>query len=388
MASLVEEHPPAETLYRPPDEEEETPKKKSKKRDGSTLRKAPQAPKRFKSSYICFFMAKQPEIKEALGDKASVTEVSKRSAEMWRELPAEERAHWDDVAAKDKQRYMVEKASYTGPWQVPWKRAKKDPSAPKRPMSAFLYFSQDKRRRIKENNPSIRNTEVSRILGEMWRNASEDERRPHIEKEKEEREKYKVAIAKWREDYEKKMEDQRKQQAEQAAYMNNMYQGEQMPQPGPPLPPQNQDRGPYHHPHPPPPNYTESPQHGNYPPSYMPQNGAAPTSYGYGHRYPPHPPPPPPYSSYSQGQYGYANGKHVAVLAPSGMPMYPPSSYTSHGQAQGPLPPQAPPPPQQHTPQLHYDDSQHLSHPPPSHHHPYDHHHHHHHGEENAPHPA
>ena len=108
-----------------PDPEEEVPKKKSKKRDGTTLRKAPQAPKRFKSSYICFFMAKQPEIKEALGDKASVTEVSKRSAEMWRELPAEERAHWDDVAAKDKQRYMVGKASYTGPWQVPWKRAKK-----------------------------------------------------------------------------------------------------------------------------------------------------------------------------------------------------------------------------------------------------------------------
>ena len=54
-----------------------------KKRDNSSLRKAPQAPKRFKSSYICFFMAKQPEIKEELGEKATVTEISKRSAEMW-----------------------------------------------------------------------------------------------------------------------------------------------------------------------------------------------------------------------------------------------------------------------------------------------------------------
>lgn len=89
-----------------------------KKRDAGALRKAPQAPKRFKSSYICFFMAKQPEIKDELGDKATVTEISKRSAQMWRNLPAEERAHWDDVAAKDKQRYMVEKASYSGPWQV------------------------------------------------------------------------------------------------------------------------------------------------------------------------------------------------------------------------------------------------------------------------------
>lgn len=54
-----------------------------KKRDNSSLRKAPQAPKRFKSSYICFFMAKQPEIKDQLGEKATVTEISKRSAEMW-----------------------------------------------------------------------------------------------------------------------------------------------------------------------------------------------------------------------------------------------------------------------------------------------------------------
>jgi hypothetical protein len=54
-----------------------------------------------------------------------VTQVSKRSAEMWRTLPVEERAYWDDVAAKDKARYMAEKATYTGPWQVPWKRAKK-----------------------------------------------------------------------------------------------------------------------------------------------------------------------------------------------------------------------------------------------------------------------
>mmetsp|Transcript_65347 Transcript_65347/g.96694 ORF Transcript_65347/g.96694 Transcript_65347/m.96694 type:complete len:81 (-) Transcript_65347:468-710(-) len=48
--------------------------KTKKKRDASTLRKAPQAPKRFKSSYICFFMAKQQEIKDELGQAATVSE--------------------------------------------------------------------------------------------------------------------------------------------------------------------------------------------------------------------------------------------------------------------------------------------------------------------------
>jgi hypothetical protein len=33
------------------------------------------------------------------------------------------------------------------------------------------------------------------------------------------------------------------------------------------------------------------------------------------------------------GQYGYANGKHVAVLGPNGMPHYPAASYSApqHG---------------------------------------------------------
>ena len=74
-------------------------------------------------------------------------------------------------------------------------------------MSAFLYFSQGRRKQIKDENPEMKNTEVSRLLGEMWRNASEDERRPHIEKEKEERGKYKIAIADWRKEYEKKKEE-------------------------------------------------------------------------------------------------------------------------------------------------------------------------------------
>jgi len=247
-------------------------KKGKKKRDASTLRKAPQAPKRFKSSYICFFMAMQPKIKEELGDKATVTEISKRSAQMWRTLPQEDRAHWDDVAAKDKQRFLVEKAAYTGPWQVPWKRAKKDPSAPKRPMSAFLYFSQGKRRQIKEANPSMKNTEVSRLLGEMWRNAPESEKMPHIEKEKGEREKYKVAIADWRKDFDARIEKERKAQAEQAAYMANMY------------PPNSETQ---HQQYPPP------PYDPNMYPGQQPNMGPPPPSapgYGYGAPPPSYPP--------------------------------------------------------------------------------------------------
>ena len=54
-----------------------------------------------------------------------VSEISKRSSQKWKLLSADERAIWDEKAEKDKERYNQEKERYTGPWQVPWKRAKK-----------------------------------------------------------------------------------------------------------------------------------------------------------------------------------------------------------------------------------------------------------------------
>jgi hypothetical protein len=41
--------------------------------------------------------------------------VSKKASELWRNLPAEERSHWNKEAAKEKKRYIAEKELYTGP---------------------------------------------------------------------------------------------------------------------------------------------------------------------------------------------------------------------------------------------------------------------------------
>ena len=133
---LTDEHsggslsPPHSEPHEEVEVEVKKPKQK-RKRPVAPLRKNPDAPRRFKSSYICFFTAKQGEIKESLGGKATVKDISQQAAHLWKHMDAEERAKWDEIAAKDKERYMKEKASYTGPWQVPNKRPKKDPSAPK-----------------------------------------------------------------------------------------------------------------------------------------------------------------------------------------------------------------------------------------------------------------
>lgn len=209
---------------------------------------------------------------------------------MWRTLPADERAYWDDVAAKDKERYMVEKASYTGPWQVPWKRAKKDPTAPKRPMSAFLYYSQGKRTLLKKKHPDMKNTEVSRLLGEMWRNASEAEKRPHVEKEKDERSKYKIAIAEWRKETEVKQRAARKAQAEWAS--SNAAAQRQAAQDAVEVPPPPYVADPY----------AQGPQ-------YIYQHPHMP--YGYH-----------PTGGYSYPHQGQGASRQPVILGPNGAPHY------------------------------------------------------------------
>lgn len=135
----------------------------------------------------------------------------------WKNLSSDEREVWEDMARRDKARYEVEKKFYSGPWKVlATKRTQKDPNAPKRPMSAFLAFSNLKRAEVKENNPGLGNSERSRVLAKMWKEAPEDERKKYIDNEYKLRQTYKTAIAEWRRNSEGVMQAARKEREDEA----------------------------------------------------------------------------------------------------------------------------------------------------------------------------
>lgn len=144
------------------------------------------------------------------------TNVAKMVSEAWKSLSAEDREYWDDRARRDKERYEVEKSLYDGPWKVPAQKASKDPNAPKRPMSAFLSYSNSKRSNVKRENPGLTNAEVSRVLASMWKQCTEIEKQSYIDEEFGLRQKYKVAIADWRANEEKEKDVQRKMREEMA----------------------------------------------------------------------------------------------------------------------------------------------------------------------------
>ena len=59
-------------------------------------------------------------------------------------------------------------------------------------MSPFLFFSNEKRSQIQNEFPDMKITEVSAKLGEIWRQMSEEEKAPYVEKSKSDRDRYKT----------------------------------------------------------------------------------------------------------------------------------------------------------------------------------------------------
>ncbi|EEB88924.1 hypothetical protein MPER_13045, partial [Moniliophthora perniciosa FA553] len=73
------------------------------------------------------------------------------------------------------------------------RKPKKDPNAPKRALSAYMFFSQDWRDRIKTENPDA---SFGKLLGAKWKELDEEEKKPYVEqaaKDKERAEGEKIA---------------------------------------------------------------------------------------------------------------------------------------------------------------------------------------------------
>lgn len=115
-------------------------------------------------------------------------------SQSWKELSEEDRSKYQEMARIDRERYEKAKAAYKGPWRVP---DVKHPNPPKKPMSAFLAFGNERRKAIADANPSLTNAEISTLLSKLWKQCPVDVKQAYRDREAREREIFKKYRAEW-----------------------------------------------------------------------------------------------------------------------------------------------------------------------------------------------
>jgi hypothetical protein len=172
------------------------------------------APKKNKSAYLFFSSKMRPQIK-AESPEMKVTEISKVIGLKWGELSEKKKAKYQTEAAADKLRYQEEMKGYVrpsddelmkqkinqkkrrGPKGDKKPRKKKEPGAPKKALSAYMFFVKEKRSEVKAENPEMSTQDIAKEMGRLWKEdfASEEARAAWVEMAQYDKERYAHANA-------------------------------------------------------------------------------------------------------------------------------------------------------------------------------------------------
>ncbi|XVF13006.1 hypothetical protein REPUB_Repub08aG0169900 [Reevesia pubescens] len=188
--------------------EKET-KKTKKERD-------PLKPKQPISAFFLFSNERRAAL---LAENKNVLEVAKVAGEEWKNMTEEQRGPYEEMAKKNKEKYMQEMEVYKQKKEeealslrneeeemmklqkqealqllkkkekaeniikkTKEKRQKKkqqqnsDPNKPKKPASSFLLFSKEARKALKQERPGINNSTLTALISLKWKELSEEEK--------------------------------------------------------------------------------------------------------------------------------------------------------------------------------------------------------------------
>lgn len=149
------------------------------------------------SAYAFFVQTCREEHKKQHPEEnVQFAEFSRQCADRWKTMSEKEKQRFHDLAGKDKERYDIEMQGYVPP-PGSGRRAKrargrkmKDPNKPKRALSAFFYYANEERPKVRSLNPDFSVGEVAKELGRQWNEMSETEKAPYEKQAEEDRARY------------------------------------------------------------------------------------------------------------------------------------------------------------------------------------------------------
>ena len=70
------------------------------------------------------------------------------------------------------------------------KKEKKSPTAPKRAMTAFLYYTKDRREILKKEKPDLDHKQIISTMGTEWNKLKDGEKKKYLDLASEDRKRY------------------------------------------------------------------------------------------------------------------------------------------------------------------------------------------------------
>jgi len=153
--------------------------------------KDPNAPKKPLSAYFLFSQEERLKVKSE-NPELSITEVAKELGKRWATLEPSIKQSYEHRYQDSRKLYDAEMSQYK-----PQKK-KKDPNAPKQPLSAYFIFSTEERLKVKEGNPDYSICDVAKELGRRWADMDPAVKQRYQARAEEERQKYDVDMAAYR----------------------------------------------------------------------------------------------------------------------------------------------------------------------------------------------
>lgn len=148
-------------------EEQQRKLEKIKEQKQKEKEKKAARPKRAKSAYVLFMTSSFAAVKKVNpNDRAS--DIAKKIGKKWNSMSDAEKKPFVEEAKKDAERYLKDKAE----------AAKLAP--PKRPLSAFMLYTQEKRDGVVKANPNLKIQDVARSIGQKWTSAPQSEKDKYI----------------------------------------------------------------------------------------------------------------------------------------------------------------------------------------------------------------
>jgi hypothetical protein len=138
--------------------------------------KDPAAPKRAKSSYLFFCTENRDSIK-AENPEMKTKDIIRELGVQWNNLKEKGESamkKYTDLAEADRERYAEQKSTYVPDFTnivsvaIKKKNKKKDPNAPTRGKSSYLFFCDEHRAIVKSENSDLKAKEITGLLGVKW----------------------------------------------------------------------------------------------------------------------------------------------------------------------------------------------------------------------------